>query len=115
MIDEENYPWQYQGYPGFSAWMASDVDFFLLRRFSKVNARYLLYLQHEIGKRERWLDEWDALSKHAPPGKEPCGSFETESHPERTRLIEELGPLLQRYCKDLENWQWATDGLTFSR
>ena len=79
--------------------MASADDFFMLRRFSKINARYLLYLQHEIGKREHQLEDMDESSRTQPPGKGPCGSFEKEHMPQRTQLIEEIGALLRTYCR----------------
>jgi hypothetical protein len=78
--------------------MASSDDFFMLRRFSKVNARYLLYLQHEIGKREHKLEDMDERSQTQPPGHGPCGSFEMDRMPERTQLIEEIGEILRKYC-----------------
>ena len=78
--------------------MASSNDFFLLRRFAQLNARYLLYLQHEIARREEQLDQLDAISRERPPGKGLKGSFEDEEFLDRTRLIRELGPLLKEYC-----------------
>jgi hypothetical protein len=102
-LEKSKRPWQYVGYPGLSQWMASSDDFFTLRRFSKSNARYLLYLQHEIGRRERALEDMDERSRNLPPGQGPCGSFELERMPGRLELIEEIGPLLRQYCELLNS------------
>ena len=80
--------------------MASSNDFFVLRRFSKAAARSLLYLQNEIGRREKALDAWDEFSTKKPKENGLNGSFEQERIPERTILIQELCHFLQQYCKD---------------
>jgi hypothetical protein len=45
-------PWKYIGYPTFSKWMASDADFFVLRRFDDLNVRVILHMQCELLGRE---------------------------------------------------------------
>ncbi|KAF2498492.1 hypothetical protein BU16DRAFT_548249 [Lophium mytilinum] len=50
--------WKYQGYNEFSKWMASDDDFFVLRRFGKLNALAILWLQYRIVNIE---DELEAI------------------------------------------------------
>jgi hypothetical protein len=41
-------PWRYLGYRGFSSFIASDDDFFILRRFRTLHARVLLALQNHL-------------------------------------------------------------------
>lgn len=41
-------PWKYIGYPTCSKWMASDADFFVLRRFDDLNVRVILHMQCEL-------------------------------------------------------------------
>ena len=89
---------QYHGYSTFAKWMASSNDFFLLRRFSVVTARSLLYLQHRIAKIERDLEYWDEYSKNEPVGKCSLDSIDYDELPERKILIDEITPLLQQYC-----------------
>ena len=98
-FEKRNRAWHYYGYPELSKWMASDNDAFVLRKYSKSAARTLLYLQNEIGKREKALDDWDTFSMKHKPGQAGCNSFKSEKFPERTQLICELRPLLQEYCK----------------
>jgi hypothetical protein len=95
--------WQYQGYPALSDWMASSNDFFLLRRFSHLQARCLLYLQNEIAMRDRMLNAWDEFArKQQPPGGDSgdiaCDPDELPNNP-RPRLVREMIPLLQQYSK----------------
>lgn len=49
------------GYPSFSALIASDPDLQIYRRFNRLSARNLLYLQAELLEAERRLDEFDAV------------------------------------------------------
>ncbi|KAI0855869.1 hypothetical protein F4860DRAFT_529870 [Xylaria cubensis] len=55
------YPWKYIGYRGFSAFAASDPDFFALRRFDRLHTRTLFSLQDELSDLERRLDRMDEL------------------------------------------------------
>lgn len=46
-------PWKYIGYKGYTNFISSDDDFFLLRRFDSLNVRAALALQDELS----WLEE----------------------------------------------------------
>src|ERR1700722_559445 len=54
-----NKPWKYTGYRVFSQFIASDNDFFVLRRFGTLNARVILALQDQLSKLEEDLEEID--------------------------------------------------------
>ncbi|KXH38024.1 hypothetical protein CSIM01_04514 [Colletotrichum simmondsii] len=57
--DTEEAAWKYIGYKGYSRFVASDDDFFLLRKFNRLNVRVALVLQDEIACLEEELDELD--------------------------------------------------------
>lgn len=101
--EKQDYSWQYFGYPGLSKWMGSSNDFFLLRKFSALNARALLYLQNELSQRERRIEEWDEFTMQFPRGKGGCGSFRKDEANQvtsaRSQLLKETIPLLQEYCE----------------
>ncbi|KAK1671996.1 hypothetical protein BDP55DRAFT_274936 [Colletotrichum godetiae] len=62
--DVDKKPWKYIGYKGYTKFIASEDDFFLLRRFDSLNVRVGLALQDEISELEQELEEMDnALSK----------------------------------------------------
>lgn len=50
--DRKKQPWKYIGYRGFCKFVASDDDFFVLRRFSTLSSRVLLALQDELSELE---------------------------------------------------------------
>src|SRR5256885_335977 len=50
-------PWKYIGYEGFSTFVASDNDFFFLRRFGTLHARVLLSLQDQLVELEQRLKD----------------------------------------------------------
>lgn len=83
--------------------MGSSNDFFLLRKFSALNARALLYLQNELSQREQRIEEWDEYTMRFPPGGGGCGSFSKDEASQitgaRSRLLKECIPLLQEYCE----------------
>ena len=81
--------------------MASTNDFFMLRRYSALTARSLLYLQHQISKIENQLEDLDTKSTHAPISG--LDSFDHDPFPEREQLVSALIPLLQQYCKEFEH------------
>jgi hypothetical protein len=94
-------PWQHYGYPALSEWMASANDLFVLRRFSPLQVRCLLYLQHQIAMKEEQLRKLDAMAISQPPGEGNSGYINEDppalaNHP-RPRLLQETIPLLQQY------------------
>ncbi|KAK5128244.1 hypothetical protein LTR85_002911 [Meristemomyces frigidus] len=97
--DKDEHHWQYQGYPGLTKWMASANDFFLLRRFSPLQARCLLYLQNEIAKIDKAIEAWDAYAQKHPPASAAgmCGSLDNDPYSERIQLVRQAIPLLEQY------------------
>lgn len=99
-------PWQYHGYPALSEWMASSNDFFVLRRFSPVQVRCLLWLQNEIATKDQELQNWDMFARCQKVGEGNSGAIGSDpdalpGNP-RPRLLQELVPLLKQYSK---RWQ----------
>ncbi|KAI6908734.1 hypothetical protein D0869_12094 [Hortaea werneckii] len=101
---KENFNWQYQGYPSLTKWMASSNDFFVLRRFSPLQVRCLLYLQNEIAKKNQAIETWDSYARKQPYGTQEggCGSLSDDPYPQRLALIQQALPLIQQY-NDLVN------------
>jgi hypothetical protein len=87
--------------------MASANDFFMLRRFSPLQVRCLLYLQHQIAEKDRQLREYDDKAMRQPLGygnsgrinEDPValGSYQGNPTNPRPHLLQELIPLLQQY------------------
>jgi hypothetical protein len=100
---KSNIAWQYHGYPALSKWMASSNDFFLLRRFSPLQVRCLLYLQNQIAVKSKQLDEWDTFAMCQEPEKGNSGWIdedpETLPGNPRPRILREILPLLKDYSK----------------
>lgn len=83
-------PWKEIGYRGFSAFLASDNDFLIFRRFGSLNARLLLYLQDEIAVLEQNLEQME--TGYAVDGARDIhnGTFRHETLPKRTELLATL-------------------------
>lgn len=79
--------------------MGASRDAFVLRRFSAVSARTLLYIQHEIAKRETRLHALDKKSMEQPQDEGGCDSFEEDLTTERGKLMQEFPDLLNQYCE----------------
>jgi hypothetical protein len=81
--------------------MASANDFFVLRRFSPLQVRCLLYLQHQIAMKDQQLRELDKKATSQPLGNGNSGYIDEDpialgDNP-RPRLLLEVIPLLQQY------------------
>ena len=48
------------GYAELAAYISVDADCQIYRRFDRLGARNLLYLQSELAALEQWFDEYDA-------------------------------------------------------
>ena len=91
--------WKYVGYQGFTSFVASDNDFFVLRRFSTLAARVLLALQDELVELEEQLVIIDAhLSDPLAPDLHN-GSFRQEMSEPRLDLIKHIDRKLRAYSK----------------
>ncbi|KAF3035985.1 hypothetical protein E8E11_004983 [Didymella keratinophila] len=87
-----------KGYLRFSSWMASDDDFFVVRRFQSLNAHTILYMQNRLARIEERL--WQLEKREPEPNAEIINdSFEWDSiHlPERQKLLQQLTGLLHHY------------------
>ena len=95
--DVEKKPWKYIGYQSFSAFVASDNDFFILRRFGALSARVLLGLQDELTCLEQDLNELEKNTREesAPDGHN--GSFRDEPQEGRQVLVCHAQRLLRQY------------------
>ena len=62
--DTEKYPRLRDGYPSLAAWIAHDPDSesYVFRRFDRLSARNLLYMQSGLIELERRIDEWDNMA-----------------------------------------------------
>ena len=91
--------WKDVGYRGFSAFLASDDDFLIFRRFGALNARLLLYLQDEIVVLEEQLQQLEGI--HASPAATDVhnGSFRQEAIPKRRELLEVISRKVRQYSK----------------
>jgi hypothetical protein len=92
-------PWKEIGYRGFSAFLASDNDFLIFRRFGAINARLLLYLQDEIAILEEELEELETECMAKGAEDVHNGSFRQEALPERTEILEALNVKIRQYSK----------------
>jgi hypothetical protein len=103
-VDEEykrKRAWKYAGYPEFSKWMSSSNDFFLLRRFDRLNTRVLLLLQDRIVRKEEELDALDAQSRELPDDEARNDSLRYDTDSARERVLDNLSYLLKQYSKPL--------------
>ncbi|KAG8531369.1 uncharacterized protein KY384_002998 [Bacidia gigantensis] len=108
-------PWKYTGYQSLSRFLASDNDFFILRRFGTLTVRVLLRLQDQLVQ----LEERLAVIEHKLHRKEAPdvhnGTFREDTQLERTQVIDEAQGLLKEYrapkkdIRSLENWLYNND------
>lgn len=92
-------PWKEIGYRGFSAFLASDNDFLIFRRFGSLNARLLLFLQDQIAVLEEKLEKLE--QKHMAEDAKDIhhGSFRHEVLPQRIMLLENIHQKVREYSK----------------
>jgi hypothetical protein len=92
-IDEK--PWKYIGYGGYSDFVASENDFFILRRFASVSARIALELQDEVVVLEERLGDLDRELSRREMVDVNNGSFRDDI-PERKEVLREK---IMKYSK----------------
>jgi hypothetical protein len=78
------------GYRGLSAFLASDSDFLIFRRFDTLNAGLLLYLQDQIVVLEERLEKLEDEHMADDAADMHHGSFRHNGLLERTQLFETL-------------------------
>ncbi|KAF3067680.1 hypothetical protein CFAM422_008367 [Trichoderma lentiforme] len=91
---EQAVPWKYVGYRGYSRFISSDDDFFILRRFSVLNVRIPLALQNQLVMLERQLNELD--NKYESEPQIHNGRFEGDEK-DREELISCIEEKLRKY------------------
>ncbi|KAF2465012.1 uncharacterized protein BDR25DRAFT_295794 [Lindgomyces ingoldianus] len=99
--------WKYEGYQEFSRWMASDDDFFIIRRFQNLNANVILYMQDRVTQIEERLREIHENNVNAPDGenRKNCSfRWDMRHEQERNRLMCELTGLLHHYNQYVETF-----------
>lgn len=92
----ETKPWKYIGYKGYSSFIASDNDFYIVRRFAALNTRIALALQDEVTVLEEELSELDARYSRRDAEDLHNGSFRDDRE-DRTALVEKIGEKLLKY------------------
>lgn len=93
-------------------WMSSDNDFFVLRRFGKVGARVLLYMQDQIVELEEELRKQDDFCKSAPKELADSGTFRGDQNSKRRDIMRDLSVMLDRYRN---NSQFQAESLSQAR
>ncbi|CZR67627.1 uncharacterized protein PAC_17526 [Phialocephala subalpina] len=93
-VDEK--PWKYIGYPGYCSFIASENDFFMLRRFASVSARIALSLQDQVVVLEERLNELDWKYSRKEEEDINNGSFRDDDD-ERSEVLEELRLAILKY------------------
>ncbi|KAF4628645.1 hypothetical protein G7Y89_g9509 [Cudoniella acicularis] len=92
----ERKPWKYIGYKGYSEFIASDNDFYIVRNFASLNTRITLALQDQISVLEADLEELDAQYSRRDAEDLHNGSFRDDRE-DRTELIEKITTKLAKY------------------
>lgn len=97
---EQTVPWKYVGYHGYSRFISSDDDFFILRRFSVLNVRISLALQNQLVMLERQLNELD--NKYEGEPQIHNGRFEGDEK-DREELISCIEEKLRKYSRLIQH------------
>lgn len=100
----ERKPWKYIGYKGYSKFIASDNDFYVVRKFATLNTRVTLALQDEIVVLESDLDVLDAQYSKRDAENLHNGSFRDDRQ-DRTALIEKITSKLAKYSEQFPSPQ----------
>ncbi|KAF6217660.1 hypothetical protein HO133_006762 [Letharia lupina] len=95
--DIDRKPWKYTGYQSFSAFVASDNDFFVLRKFGALSARVLLGLQDQLSRLEQDLEALEKTAREKDAPDVHNGSFRQETRKDRQALVGQAQPLLREY------------------
>lgn len=102
-LTKRNTAWKYEGYGSLSQWMASDDDFFIIRRFGTVNARVILWMQQEISQKESMLEKLHSRMEQTTEkttgieGQNDSFEWDKTNLPERHNLMRDLAALTLHY------------------
>jgi len=94
----ERKPWKYIGYKGYAEFIASDNDFYIMRRFRALNARVALALQDELAILEEKLDKLDKHYSKREAEDLHNGSFRDDRE-DRTELVSTIREKLIQYSE----------------
>ena len=96
-----------------STWMASDDDFFVIRRFSQLSARVVLFMQNRIAGLEKIVQEENAKCLEAKGMRESeNGSFDLDCSTRRQKAMDELVWRLEHYCESTVDSHYSSLLLT---
>ncbi|KAI1452546.1 hypothetical protein F4805DRAFT_447137 [Annulohypoxylon moriforme] len=102
-------PWKYIGYKDFTAYVATDRDFFAVRRFGRLHTRALLTLQDQTVELEERLDEMDerlSLKTTKLVGSNPpiiVDATLPEKYPDQSVRVGTEGDSLPLEARDINN------------
>ncbi|KAI8945298.1 hypothetical protein F4801DRAFT_136462 [Xylaria longipes] len=94
--DIERKPWKYVGYRAYTKLVASEDDFFILRRFNSLNVRIALLLQDEIVVLENELTEIDERTSRRDSEDFHNGSFRQDQNG-RTVVLNKIRQRMLKY------------------
>lgn len=89
-------PWKYIGYKGYSKFIASETDYYVLRSFSSLNTRVALSLQNELVLLEEELNNLDKIFSRRDADDNHNGSFRNDQE-NRRDLIRRIHAKLVEY------------------
>lgn len=96
---EPRIAWKIEGYPQFSKLMASDDDLFVFRRFATINARVILWMQHQIAEMEVQLEKMDERMREEDKGRNDSFAWDAQWYMDRDNLMRELSARVLHYSK----------------
>jgi len=89
-------PWKYIGYRGYSNFIASDCDFYVLQRFASLNTHVALALQDQVSILEAELDELDTA--YSPRDAEDLHNGSTRmDRADRIKLVNRIADNIMKY------------------
>ncbi|ETS74199.1 hypothetical protein PFICI_14065 [Pestalotiopsis fici W106-1] len=91
-------PWKFVGYRGYADFIASDDDFYMLRRFNTLHVRVSLSYQDRIAALEEQLTELDAEYSRREAEDVDNGTFRHDQE-DRQALLDNIGEALYQYSK----------------
>lgn len=92
----EEKPWKYIGYRGYSEFISSENDFYILRSFRSLNTRIALVLQDQIAALEHRIEKLDTRYSRRDADDLHNGSFRCDRD-DRTELVELTARKLSLY------------------
>lgn len=104
------------GYPSLAAFIASDPDRTagIYKRFDRLAARNLLYLQSELADLQAELDVLDEKDKADRASKQCARNWHdfkkrAEQEPSRLQLVNDIRATLKEYRKNLIRYSFLAD------